>query len=223
MAQYKKGRIVMGKDDKALSKASLELTQRIQTHFPRNLDPKILQSWNGCPNGILKKILRDVFSKTDLIFRVAPISSFFNESSPVKLSFSKNFKNLILSEISELVDFPEPPESVRHVLSGSKNDKEVILEYAIKHYSSVAELSLVIYEKIMKQSKGENGELQNNGRANIFYVPLKNGQVVVIDIRWDSDNHRWCLIAFESGENIWIDGSYVFSRSSDTFLRPMKL
>jgi hypothetical protein len=50
-------------NDKALSNATLELTQRIQTHFPRDIDPAVVQFWNGQPKEILTARLLEAFGR----------------------------------------------------------------------------------------------------------------------------------------------------------------
>ena len=50
--------------DKALSSAELELTQKIQMHFPRGVIPaEELKKWNGCKTDFLTKYLVECLSK----------------------------------------------------------------------------------------------------------------------------------------------------------------
>lgn len=136
------------------------------------------------------------------------IQSFFKESGPVKLWLGDNFKNWILSKMPESF---EPPKSVKHILPRSMADKEIISEYKIRPYSSVSELLSVIYDKIIKQPNGEEGELLNNGYANIFYVQLEGARVVAVDVDWDSANRGWGLGAYGLVDRRWFDGPCVFS------------
>lgn len=46
-----KGRIAMS--DKALNPATLELTQKIQLHFPREIQANSLRAWNGASAELL--------------------------------------------------------------------------------------------------------------------------------------------------------------------------
>ena len=140
------------------------------------------------------------------------ILDFFSENGPVKLYFGDNFKNWILSKISESTNFPEPPKSERRILSKSMNDKEIIGEFKIQPYKSIPELLSVVHEKITKQPNGENGELLNNGYANIFYVQLED-RVVAVDVRWDSGDREWVLHADGLDDGAWLAGGCVFSRS----------
>ena len=51
-------------DKASLSNAELELTQRIQLHFPRGvLSPEELKFWNGCEKEVLSAELAKTFSK----------------------------------------------------------------------------------------------------------------------------------------------------------------
>lgn len=50
--------------DKALSNAELELTQKIQMHFPRGvISPEVLGKWNGCSKEALTVRLTEAFSQ----------------------------------------------------------------------------------------------------------------------------------------------------------------
>lgn len=51
------------KNDKALTPAELELTQKIQLHFPREIDPSIINRWNGLSAEVLQRTLHSVFSQ----------------------------------------------------------------------------------------------------------------------------------------------------------------
>lgn len=51
-------------DDKALNNAELELTQKIQMHFPRGvISGETLRKWNGCPIEVLSARLTETFSQ----------------------------------------------------------------------------------------------------------------------------------------------------------------
>lgn len=49
-----------------LTSTELELTQRMQTHFPRGLSPEVLHHWNSCQKEVLTKALARVFGQTSL-------------------------------------------------------------------------------------------------------------------------------------------------------------
>ncbi|MBI4118876.1 MAG: hypothetical protein HY452_01275 [Parcubacteria group bacterium] len=49
--------------DKALNAATLELTQRIQVHFPRDISLDVLGAWNSCSREILSARLTKLFGE----------------------------------------------------------------------------------------------------------------------------------------------------------------
>lgn len=52
-----------------LTNAELELTQRIQIHFPRGVIPAgILEQWNGCPKEVLTRRLKEFFGRSPNVF-----------------------------------------------------------------------------------------------------------------------------------------------------------
>jgi hypothetical protein len=53
----------MTKSDKALNSATLELTQKLQMHFPRDIAPDVLKAWNGYSTDLLTECLAGVFGK----------------------------------------------------------------------------------------------------------------------------------------------------------------
>lgn len=60
----------MSKDDKALSRAELEFTQRFQMHFPHDIPPSYLHAWNSCPKHVLSAFIGKVFSQMPPILRL---------------------------------------------------------------------------------------------------------------------------------------------------------
>jgi len=53
----------MSSDKACLTSATLELTQKIQLHFPRGIDPEVLKKWNGCKTEELVAVLESTFGK----------------------------------------------------------------------------------------------------------------------------------------------------------------
>lgn len=54
----------MSNSDKALTRAELELTQRLQTHFPSGvIQPEVIQQWNGCPANVITERLVSAFGR----------------------------------------------------------------------------------------------------------------------------------------------------------------
>lgn len=50
-------------NDTALSNQELNLTQKIQMHFPRGISPDVLREWIGCPTSVLMAQLLELFGK----------------------------------------------------------------------------------------------------------------------------------------------------------------
>jgi hypothetical protein len=60
--------------DKTLSNTELELTQKIQMHFPRGvISAEVLKQWNGCKAEIITACLTEVFSKGPKIIKFEPL------------------------------------------------------------------------------------------------------------------------------------------------------
>jgi hypothetical protein len=140
------------------------------------------------------------------------IASFFKQDGPVKFWFGDNFKNWILSNIPD--GFPEAPLSVKIILPKSMTDMEIMSEYKIRPYASVQELLSVLYDKFVEQPSGEDGELLNNGNANIFYVRF-GVLVVAVSVAWSSSTRRWAVDASGLDGGLWEVGRCAFTRSSD--------
>ena len=50
-------------NDTALNNVTLELTQKIQMHFPRDINPSTLAFWNGQPKEVISAKLLDAFGR----------------------------------------------------------------------------------------------------------------------------------------------------------------
>ena len=53
--------------DKALNPATLELTQKIQLHFPRGIRAEILCDWNGAPAELISAKLLELFGNSPVV------------------------------------------------------------------------------------------------------------------------------------------------------------
>jgi hypothetical protein len=63
--------------DKTLSNTELELTQKIQMHFPRGvISAGVLKQWNGCKAEIITACLTEAFSKGPKIIKSEPLLKF---------------------------------------------------------------------------------------------------------------------------------------------------
>lgn len=146
------------------------------------------------------QITVDAFSK----------SSFF--SNGPKLYFWDNFKNWVLTEISDVIPAFTGKIS-KFSLTKNMNDAEIQAELGNSTPFSVSEFAAIIKGLIAKQPKGEDGDLLNNGYANIFYVKLANGTVVAVDVLWDGGDRGWDFRTGSLDDGQWSDGYCVFSRS----------
>jgi len=74
--------------DKAMNRATLELTQKIQLHFP-SLDTNIVAAWNSCKTETLTQRLYELFGKPP---QVDTLPDLFGESTLTKqIVLSKDF------------------------------------------------------------------------------------------------------------------------------------
>jgi hypothetical protein len=70
-----------------------------------------------------------------------------------------------------------------------------------------------LYAAMAAQPNGEDGDLMNNGRANIFYIPDNTGTLRVVDVHWNV--FGWFVSAYSVGvPSDWRVGYQVFSRNS---------
>jgi len=139
------------------------------------------------------------------------LKDFFKKDGPVKFWFSDNFRNWILSQEFGYVGRKGALE--KHDLPRAMTDEEILKEFNVRPYASIADALSEIYDLVSVQPNGQGGDLLTNGHANLFYVRLKNGDAVVLYVRWRSGAREWCLRASRTVENGWSAGDRVFSRS----------
>ena len=214
--------------DKALNSAMLELTQKIQLHFPRNINTGIISAWNGCPKEVLAEKLLEVFGKNppsqerliDFVgtFVVPEIATSFiarenfivdmNKKAKVRIShLGDNFKENFLGKIEE----PFVGSTLRYgKLKKDSVDRPIIAELG----GEKAETSLAEMFTLMEQRpNGEDGALLTNGYANIFYIRDKKGVLWAVDCRWHDVGWRVVADSVDYPYE-WRGGYQVFSRSS---------
>ena len=63
--------------NKTMNGATLELTQKVQSHFPRNISDEILKAWNGVEVKVITERLEEIFGKMPEIPEEHPISKFY--------------------------------------------------------------------------------------------------------------------------------------------------
>jgi len=224
--QLVKGRIAMS--DTALTKVSLEFTQKIQRHFPSNIDPKIVQAWNNLKKEDLEARLEGFFGKMlePIVERLLePIGEVIVPATAGRFVPKKRFvvKSNARVKISCLGDnFKE-----KYLDGGKIEDpiRETTLRYAkLREWSLdgpiIAELGGLERSEMMlsemfslmeKQGKGEFGVLLNNGGGNIFYIKDQDGTLRSVRVNWY--NGGWDVDA-NSVEypDTWYVGNQVFSR-----------
>jgi len=138
--------------------------------------------------------------------------SFFTKNGPVKLYFWDTFTNWILKAIPNEIPAFEGILSQTE-LTKSMNDSEILNELNNPKPFTIPEFVAILRDLLTKQVNGESGRLLTNGYANIFYVQLADGRVVVVYASWVALGRGWYLHANGVGDDRWNDGNRVFSRS----------
>lgn len=94
-------------------------------------------------------------------------------------------------------------------LTENMYDKDIKAELPAGHvFEDPSELCARIEQMISKQPNGEEGDLLNNGYANLFDLPG-----YVVDVHWDGDYREWYVYAWELDDDRWHAGCRVFSRN----------
>ncbi len=217
--------------DKALSSAMLELTQKIQLHFPRNISSDILTAWNGCSKEVLTEKLLEIFGKNppsisselllELIGTIAISATtekfiardhfILNTSKKAKVKISylgENFTENFLGKVEEPF-----AGSVLYYWKLKKSfvDTPIIAELSGE---KKAETSLTeLWAMLGKQPHGGDGALLINGYANIFYIRGARLVLWAVLCRWSDDG--WDVSAYPvTAPYSWHAGLQFFSRSS---------
>ncbi len=92
-------------------------------------------------------------------------------------------------------------------LEDGATDAEI--EAGLPRHFEEYEVCAIIAGLIAKQPKGEEGDLLNNGYANLFYT---SGRVV--DVRWSADDGEWGVDAWRRVDRRWSRGRRVFAPSN---------
>ncbi len=220
--------------DKALNNAELELTQRIQMHFPRGISSEVLARWNGCPKEVITARLAEVFENEPVPDQVrlerpllipvgtatvvATTTSFVardrfvvntKKNAPVKISYlGDNFNDWFLGKEEQ----PFGGSTLNHrKLSRSSVDGPIIAELGGE---AKAETTLTELFSLMEaQKNSESGPLLMDGYANIFYIREAKGVLRTVGAFWDGGG--WSVCAFPVGDpDEWRGARQVFSRNS---------
>lgn len=118
------------------------------------------------------------------------------------------FRNNVLAKASPTKDLPAAALKSMNLVKDAY-DREITPCLPPNYEWDVSEALSRIAEMIKKQWGGKEGELLNNGHANLFYVP---GFVVGVD--WNAGRGRWDMSAWELDVALrWNAGSRVFVRN----------
>lgn len=219
--------------DTALTRAVLELTHKIQLHFPSGIDPRVVQAWNGVPVATLTAQLQAAFGhdpsvggpveqvkappKRNATLLLDPLGIVSTPATPRfvvaehftegKFWLGDRFKAEFLDKVEEVAP---KRELRRHKLRKRSYDGPIIAELGGE---SVVETSLgEVYNLTDHQAKGEKGVLLTNGAANIFYIRNSAGVLRAVYVYWSED--RCYVFAHPLDDSRWFDGFQVFSRNS---------
>lgn len=213
-------------DKTLIDNAILGLTQKIQMHFPRDIDPSILKKWNGCSKEVLAAKLEDVFGKMpddimdDLLESIGIIAvpaSTSNlsvrdhianlKSNGAKIFTGSNFeswffgKKMKPASESELQCYKLRQNSVDDSIIAKLGGKKKA-ESTIEDFFSLIEAQL----------DGRVGTLAVDGNANIFYIRDAKGELRAVFCYWLG--FEWYLHAYEVDyPHEWDAGTRVFSRN----------
>ncbi len=213
----------------SLTNTELEVTQKMQTHFPRGLDTKVLGAVNSCPVENLTAALMEMVDKLASGAK-AKVSKLLELVTSVKVAAVKEFIAADKFKAGETVDGVKYYSSfggnfIKHFLSKVERDvaatdlrvhkllcnsKDLGIRTGIGEDNE--ETSLAHLQQCLKrQGNGEKGDLLINGWANIFYIRDMDGNLWAVRAYWCGVG--WCLSA-DSVEDPdgWSAGDQVFSR-----------
>ena len=204
------------KSDTALNNATLELTQKIQLHFPRDIDPEVLRLWNGCSKETITAVLTQTFGKIPasaakpelplLVSRGAigvgvtkapfVVSEKFTEANGIWTS--QTFRD----EFFGIVEEPFAGSTLNcGTLSRWTADDQIITRLGGK---IAAEITLTEMFTVLSELRkcSEKGWL-------LFYVKNKKGSLCVVRVHWEDDG--WHMFAsFVTSRRVWMAGSIIF-------------
>ncbi|MEK7609226.1 MAG: hypothetical protein AAB476_01995 [Patescibacteria group bacterium] len=215
--------------DKALmNRATLELTQKLQMHFPTDIPPDVLQAWNGSPKEVIQARLAEVFGRMpvaqELLQFLGTVTipattepfiaqdEFVEDTSSdakVKIVFlDSDFKEWFLGKTEEPIQ-----ETVLcyHKLTEPSVYGPIIAELGGESKSETTLAQIFALMKI--QRNGEAGALLSTGYANIFYVRGANNLLRAVVVCWVGGGWRVDADSVEDPDG-WSDGSRVFSSNS---------
>jgi hypothetical protein len=96
----------------------------------------------------------------------------------------------------------------RFTLARDASDADIEAGMGENHEFTEAEVCWVIAEMIAKQQNGEAGDLDNTGKANLFYTPS-----CLVLVYWFADGREWGVDTWSRGDGDWGAGDSAFSRN----------
>ncbi|MFZ2303184.1 MAG: hypothetical protein WAV98_00135 [Minisyncoccia bacterium] len=171
-------------------------------------------------NGTLNGAHLQAFIEHRNPFEVGGEEKLFNPHTYFKtregLYVWNTFEQRILSEQKVSMPHRGLEGVTSHTLARNMTDTEIIdellggTEEVRKHASTLDQIATMID----LQPKGIDGELLNNGYANIFYV-LVNGVLFAVSVGWRLGRRRWRVGAWHLGAyGNWDAGIRVFRNTT---------
>lgn len=212
--------------DKALSmnRATLELTQKIQTLFPTDIRLEILTAWNGCPKDVLVEKLADVFGSmpppllclcgTEIVS--ADAEKFIAREWLAINATQDELNHIIISIVGDcfqewFLDKVEEPVLEPAIYRYSDIfGRRMLADSDILGELDVPETSLRgVFSLIKRHKRDETCVLLDNVFDNIFYVKDIKNILRKVVVRWE--HKLWSILADEIGSGKHIKGCRVFS------------
>ncbi|MDH5665462.1 MAG: hypothetical protein OEY10_04110 [Nitrosopumilus sp.] len=168
-------------------------------------------------NGTAKfQIISERFLESLGIIDIAPVKmkrdDYLKEghNGTTKLYLSDNFKNMFLNHVSETIDYAGGKlEKLK--LTKDRSDFQINEERGGILIQTIDDIAGQIIALTSKQPKGENGDLINNGYANIFYFLDDENRLFFVHVAWYAVFDAWFGRADVADAGTWVEGYVVLS------------
>lgn len=209
-----------------LTNAELELTQKIQLHFPRGIDPDIVNTWNGQPKEVITEAVMEVFGKLPqkpaLLGPPSIIATIpgRTENFVVQKNFAKyrgnNFDNWLVGKVDE----PMGGTSLQtQPLLRNSKDPGIIAELGgnLKARVTLADIDYAKNNGMLRKDKVYIGYVEDEIRfpedEAFSYVNEKGKKVVLRAVNFYWDDGGWDANADSVADPIeWHAGHLLLSR-----------